>query len=101
MTVDIAVYRYLGDKEGRVIVDGLIGADSIAIARGKVELNKEAQSMQGVNTEVVYRDGVRVGQLRKVFTSFGEIKYDKIVGVSHRFSGGQLTTSLRCTRLLD
>ncbi len=99
MSIDIFVQRDNGDKRGDDIVDPLIGSVPVAIQRGRNELDERASGMQQVEAETVYRDGVRLGQVARFFDTAAW--YGKVVGVTHRYNGEALTTSLQVKRPTD
>lgn len=98
--LDIAVVRGAGDKPGDNIVDPLIGSVPVAIQRGRNELDARASGLREVDIEAVYRAGVRMGQLAKIFDMQTGVPWlGKISGVTHQISKAgdstQLTTRLR------
>lgn len=99
MAIDIIVQRGAGDKRGDDIVDPLITAVSVAIARGRNELDERASAMQDVQVETVYRTGVRTGQLAKFLDAQnGVVWYGKITGISHEIADGQISSTLQVRR---
>ena len=94
--IDIFVQRGAGDKRGEDIVDPLITAIPVAIQRGRNELDRQAHASRDVEVETIYRTGVRLGQLAKFQDAQTGLEWlGKIVGITHKFSGVQLTTKLQ------
>jgi hypothetical protein len=99
MSVDIFVTRYAGDKRGDDIVDPLIGSVPVAIVRGRNELDERASGMQQVEVETIYRTGLRVGQSSR-FSDMqtGEIWTGKIIGITHKVAGVEISSVLQVKR---
>jgi hypothetical protein len=96
--IDIIVVRDAGDRSGDDIVDGLIGSLPVALARGRAELDEHAQALQPVTVEALFRSGVRLGQTLRCQDEVRGTWAGKIMGVSHKASGGVLTTTLQVRR---
>ena len=97
--IDIFVQRYAGDLRGSDIVDPLLTELSVALARGKTELDEQALLQQNVQQEVAFRVGVRLGQLVETHDALQGVSWKgKITGISLRISGGKVTTSLDIIR---
>lgn len=91
---DIVVQRGAGSSQGTDIVDALVATDDVARERGRVEIDA-ASGLQPVQISVVYRPGIRRGQLVEVFEPIGQtLHYGKITTIQHQFSGVELITSL-------
>lgn len=93
--IDIIVQRGSGARPGADIVDPLIASVPVAIQRGRNELDERASGMREVSVEVVYRTGVRAGQLARFYDAqLGQIWTGKIAGISHSVSNvnGSLQT---------
>lgn len=85
----IVVQRYAGDRDGGVITDGLLSTDEAKVARGRSEMDANAQPMQEHNMEVVHRPGIRPGQLAEVQDQDqGETYRAKVTSVRYHFVGG-------------
>ena len=99
MSVDIFVQRQDGSLRGDDIVDPLITDISVALARGRNELDARASAMQNVAVEAVYRTGVRPGQLA-LFLDFqtGLHWRGKISGVVYNISEGKVDATLQVSR---
>ena len=94
--IDIFVQRSSGDKRGEDVVDPLISSVPVAIQRGRNELDKRAHASRDVQVETVYRTGVRLGQVAKFYDSQTGLSWiGKIVGIQHKFSGVEITTTLQ------
>jgi len=71
----------------------------VAIVRGRNELDERASGMQHVEVETVYRTGVRLGQVaRFADMQTGEVWTGKIVGITHRVSGVEISSVLAVKR---
>lgn len=100
MSIDLFVQRGAGDKPGENIVDPLVASIPVAIQRGRNELDARAHAQQDVELETVYRAGVRLGLLSRVYDiQSGEIWTGKNTGITHNVrkvgESVQTTTSLR------
>lgn len=97
--IDILVTRFAGDQRGDDVVEPLLGSLSTAIALGRSKIDAQAQKMQTVTIEAVYRDGLRRGQLVRVNDSVRGTWPGKIVGIMHRSRAGKTKTTLRVLRV--
>lgn len=96
---DIIVQRNAGNMQGEDIIDPLLTTLDVCLVRGRMELDEACEALQPIALDVLYRDGVRCGQVVEVFDEFfGEVWYGKIIGISHQFSGVELTTSLKVAK---
>jgi hypothetical protein len=99
MAVDLFVVRGAGDKRGADIVDPLMSAIPVAIARGRNELDEQASAMQPASGQTLYRIGVRLGQLAAFAGADTEPDWRGCVkGISHRVGGGKIITTLTVKR---
>lgn len=103
-TVEVIVVRGTGDSPGEDIVDGLLTEDIVALSRGRMELDA-AQSNQNVTLTIVYKTGVRQGQLVEVYDRLvGASWRGKIVGIQHtmeRITGPRATSQLEVERVTE
>jgi len=96
MAIDIFVQRGSGNKQGEDIVDPLITSIPVALQRGRNELDEQSSAPQDISVEVVYRDGVRLGQVAKFYDAQTGLEWlGKITGITHRSSGVELLTTLQ------
>ena len=104
MSIDIFVQRGAGDKPGDDIIDPLIGSIPVAIQRGRNELDARSVPLKKVDTEALYRVGVRLGQLARFHDLLNGVEWSgKISGISHQVTKAendsvQLTTKLKVER---
>jgi len=102
--VDIMVQRGNGSRRGDDIIDPLIGSVSVAIQRGRNELDRQTRGLQDVDIEARYRDGLRTGQIAQFFDSAIAAQwFGKIEGITHTASRAglghvELITSLNIKR---
>ena len=95
----IFVTRGAGDKRGEDIVDPLLSTVEAQLARGTMELDANSTTPQTVNTTIVYRSGVGLGQLVEVHDAIqGQSYRGKITGVSHRIGSGAVVSMLDIVR---
>jgi hypothetical protein len=59
--IDIIVIRGAGDRPGQDVVDQLIGSLPVALARGRKELDDQAQALQPISWQSLFRVGLRPG----------------------------------------
>jgi len=95
----IVVFRYAGDKKGQDIVEALLTSVAAKLERGRVELDKYAKPAQSVTMDIVYRAGIRLGQLVEVNDSTqGKSWRGKVVGIVHKIKKESHVTELTITR---
>lgn len=91
----IVVVRGLGDRKGQDIVEALLSSVSAKLERGRVEMDKHNQPEQAITLEIVYRKGVRRGQLVEVVDAAqGQVWRGKITSIAHRLTETSHTTEL-------
>jgi hypothetical protein len=80
--MDIEVYRGAGDRTGSPIITPLL-SDDMLIVRGRAEMNANAHAVTEHSGEVIFRPGMRLGQLAESpdITSTSSIR-SKITGIS-------------------
>jgi hypothetical protein len=80
--MDIEVYRGAGDRTGSPIITPLL-SDNMLIVRGRAEMNANAHAVTEHSGEVIFRPGMRLGQLAELpdITSTSSIRA-KITGIS-------------------
>lgn len=90
----IEVYRDAGDRRGNDVVDPLIGSVPCAVERGRVEMDAQAHPRTKVTMTIVYRSGLRPGQLVKAMDLDGTWYIGMVTGVAHNLVAGKCTTTL-------
>jgi len=91
---DLFVKRDLGDLRGPDVVDRLLADDTVAIERGRNELDKNS-GLQDINLVTVFRLGVEMGQLVEVVDVLqGRVYRGKIKGIRHIAENGVVQTQL-------
>jgi hypothetical protein len=96
---DIFVQRGAGDLRGLDIVDPLILELGVGLARGRTELDSHSVLQQTVRIGVMFRTGIRLGQLAEVHDSLQGVSWKgKITGISHKIENGKVTTMLDVLR---
>lgn len=80
--MDIEVYRNAGDRSGAPITAPLL-SDDMLIVRGRAEMNAHAHAVTEHTGEVIFRPGIRLGQLVESpdITSTNGVR-SKITGIS-------------------
>lgn len=96
--MNISVYRDSGLIDGVPVVEPLL-ADSVLLERGISEINANSQQFNQVVASIVYRDGIRLGQIVSVANPTGNY-YGKITGISFELSHGNAQLRLNIERLL-
>ena len=103
--MEIIVIRFEGDRCGEDIVDALLTTEAAGLSRGRAELDKASTAMQQVDLVIVYKSGIRTGQLAEVHNQLeGYVWVGKIVGIQHNIAGvddPSATTSLQLERVTD
>ena len=95
----IVVIRGAGDRKGEDIISPLLWTIEAKLARGTAEMGAHAEPMQSVSLTIVYRPGLRLGQLVEVNDSIqGASWRGKITGISHKMSGEDVVTDLAILR---
>lgn len=95
----IVVFRGVGDKKGQDIVEALLSSTSAKLERGRVELDEHALPNQSVTMQIVYRPGVRLGQLVEVHDSTqGKSWRGKITAIVHKITKTKHVTDLTISR---
>lgn len=98
----IVVLRYLGDKKGQEVVDTLLFGTEAKLARGRAELDQNALPQQPVTMTIVYRPGLRLGQLVEVLDSTqGQVWRGKITKISHHITETNHTTDIEVQRPME
>ena len=96
---------YRGEGRHRVndaVISNLLSELPACIQRGRNELDESAHGSQLVTIEMVFRPGIRLGQLVKVQeTLFGSSWYAKITGIKHHVQNAKLTTELTLLKPTD
>ncbi len=90
----IEVYRGDGQREGSPITEPLL-SDEALIQRGIAEMDAHAQAMNQVELSVVFRPGLRLGQLVEVSDPTMATPYRaKIIGIQITLNGDDIDTRL-------
>lgn len=78
----IEVYRGLGTRQGTPVIEPLL-SDEVLIQRGIAEMDVHAQAFNRVDMAVVFRPGLRLGQLIEASDPSSATPYRaKITGIS-------------------
>lgn len=90
----IEVYRGDGLREGAPIVEPLLSAEAL-LPRGIAEMNAEAHAFNRVELTIVFRPGIRLGQLVEA-TDPSTIKpyRAKVTGIQIQISEAAIETQL-------
>ena len=90
----IAVYRDDGLRPGTPIVElGL--SDDALLVRGAAEMDRHAQALNQIEMDVVYRPGLRLGQLIEASDPANPVPYRaKITGIEIAVSEALIETRL-------
>jgi len=92
--VIIEVYRGDGQREGSPITEPLL-SDEALIQRGIAEMDAYAQPLNQVELSVVFRPGLRLGQLVEVSDPSLVAPYRaKIIGIQITVTGDDIDTRL-------
>ena len=95
----VVVFRGAGDRKGQDIVEALLSDTSAKVERGRVEMDEHADPAQSVSMDIVYRPGVRLGQLVEVHDSTqGKSWRGKISGITHKIKRTSHVTELTISR---
>lgn len=90
----IEVYRGDGLREGAPIVEPLLSDDAL-LARGIAEMEANAHACNRVELEVVFRPGLRLGQLVEVSDPSAARPYRaKLTGIQISVSQGAIETRI-------
>jgi hypothetical protein len=92
--IDIVVIRDPGDVSGEDVVSPLISSLEVALSRGRQEIEKHAQA-KSVSLKVVWRPGVRKGQIVEVSDPIqGPVWRGVVLGLSHVVDGPEVYSVL-------
>lgn len=90
----IEVYRGAGTREGAPIIEPLL-ADNALIHRGVAEMDANAHAFNRVDMSVVFRPGLRLGQIVEATDPSTALPYRaKITGIQINVSEASIETSL-------
>ncbi len=102
MAVDIIVQRSPADKCGDDIVDPLISTVSVALNRGRNELDAQAEPSRVIRYQIIYRPGLETGQIIEVFDGLRGVNFrGKLVGINHELSGGSAVTEAAIEKISE
>lgn len=100
MALDVIVERDPGNKDGEDIVDPLISTVSVALVRGRNELDRTASPKVPVQYTTVYRKGLQLGNLVEILDSlYGRTIFGKITAINHAISPEGAITELTIEEL--
>lgn len=95
----IVVFRGAGDRKGQDIVEPLLSSITAKLERGRVEMDEHAKPAQSVTMDIVYRPGVRLGQLVEVHDAAqGKSWRGRITGITHKIKQTSHVTELTISR---
>ena len=90
----IEVYRHDGSREGSPIVEPLL-ADETLIHRGTAEMDANAHAFNQIDMEVVFRPGLRLGQIVEAMDPSAATPYrGKITGIQISVTDTAIETHL-------
>lgn len=90
----IEVYRGLGSRPGTPIIEPLLSDDAL-IQRGIAEMDANAHAFNRVEMAVVFRPGLRLGQIIEASDPSSATPYRaKITGISISVSEALIETNL-------
>jgi hypothetical protein len=90
----IEVYRGQGTRQGTPIIEPLLSDDAL-IQRGIAEMDTNAQAFNRVDLAVVFRPGLRLGQIIEASDPSSTTSYRaKITGISISVSEALIETNL-------
>lgn len=96
----IECYRGAGDRSGSPITEPML-SDTALIERGRAEMNANAHPISEVHLDVVFRPGLRVGQLIEASDPASAAPYRaRITGVQIRASPADIEATLTVERVL-
>ncbi len=102
MAIDIIVQRSPADKCGDDIVDPLISTVSVALNRGRNELDAQAEPSRVIRYTIIYRSGLRAGQIIEVHDGLRGVSFRaKLVGINHALSGGSAITEASVEKISE
>ena len=103
--MEVVVIRLPGDKEGETIVDPLLATEAVARSRGRAFLDEYSTYKQIETFEIVYRDGIRLGQLVEIVDGNQGLPWKgKIIGIEHFVAGADdpgLFTKIEIERRIE
>ena len=97
--IDIIVVRGLGDKSGPDIADPLLSELSVALERGRVEIDA-ATLARSVQVSSNFRPGLRPGVLIEVLDALQGVAWrGKIKSVDNAIEGVRLSSRMTVERI--
>lgn len=100
--VDLVVQRPPGLRVGPDIEDPLISETSVALERGRNELDATATAKVPEQVEAVYRPGVVLGQLVEVEdVILARTRRGKVTAIRHVIANSRATSALTVERVTD
>jgi len=102
MAVDIIVQRGAGDRPGEDILDPLISTVSVALQRGRNELDRQATLKVPARYTTSFRGGRRLGDFIEVEDSLeGQFIRGKVIGVRTTITQTSAKTELTIEKVSD
>lgn len=99
MTIDIFVVRGAGDKRGPDIQDPMLTELAVAMARGRVEIDRATPS-RSVQISANFKPGRKTGQLIEVADALqGKVWRGKITSLDNAIEGTKLVSRLTVERV--
>ena len=90
----IEVYRDAGDRPGAPLIEPLLG-DEVLIERGRAELDRHAHQPQEVDLDVIFRAGLRLGDLCEIADAAAAgPRRGRLTGISLSFDGATIDCRL-------
>lgn len=94
----IQVIRGDGSREGQDIFEPIL-SDTVLLTRGTAEIDANSTQFNDVTLSIVYREGVRLGQLVQVSDPLSPNGYRaKITGISFDLTHGDASMTLNLAR---
>jgi len=102
MAVDIIVRRGAGDRPGEDIIDGLIATVSVALQKGRNELDRQATVKVPARYNTVFRGGRRLGDFIEVEDSLeGQFIRGKVIDIRTTVTETSAKTDLIIEKVSD
>lgn len=89
----ITVIRGLGLRRGPDIYEPLVDRADLMVRRGTAEI-EDTQDIRRVTVRAAYRDGMRNGQMVRVYDENGVPTMGKLTAVQHEISGKAMISVL-------
>lgn len=89
----ITAIRGLGLKRAPDVFEELVDRADLMVKRGTQEI-EDSQDVRRVSVRAAYRDGLRNGQMIRVYDENGLPVQGKLTGIQHEISGQAMTCVL-------